>query len=330
MRSLVRLKAGELKVGMYVVMPASWDEHPFLKNEFILDSAKQIDKIIKYGMEFVLVDAGKSLSPVSPSAGERPTAAEMPEAPSADNSPVVPDELYEAIHDASVLPVEKARLVRKNSLLMMEGLLQQPTADNIRESKKAITEIVQLILKDDDAASALIKITDHDYYTYTHSVNVGFWAVSLAKVLFRDSFLHDLHELGCGFFLHDIGKVRIKQSIITKPGRLSEEEMNEMRRHPVFGFRILDEAHQLTEESKIIVLQHHERYGGNGYPKGLRGDQIHIYAKICSLADVYDALTSDRPYRKGSKPFEALRIMKDEMIGHFQQDLFEKFVRLLL
>lgn len=330
MSALVRVRACELKVGMDVVMPVSWDAHPFLKNEFVLVSAGQIEKIIRYGIRDVQVDPEKSLIPVVlPSEKWEESDDDCRDAPAEDPQAVVLDALYDVIHDASLQPLEKSRLVRKNSLLMMDNLLQRPTAENIRKSKKAITEIVELILKDEEAAEGLIQITDHDYYTYTHSVNVGLWAVSLAKTLYRDSWGHDLHEIGSGFFLHDIGKVRIDPGIINKPGRLTYEEMEEMKRHPAHGFRILSETRQLTEESKIIVLQHHERQNGAGYPKGLQGDQIHPYAKICAIADVFDALTSNRPYRLGSKPFEALKIMQNQMIGHFQGNLFEKFVVML-
>jgi HD-GYP domain-containing protein (c-di-GMP phosphodiesterase class II) len=323
----VNVDVRELKVGMYVIMQSSWDEHPFLKNEFTITSVKQIEKMVKYGIRHVLVDAGKGLAPVVRPAVGRPDDVEKSEEASAsDNSPVVPVQLCEVIHDSSISSPDKARLVRENSLLMMHNLFHQPTADNIRESKKGISEVVEWILRDNDAADCLIQITDHDFYTYTHSVNVGIWAVSLAKELFRHSEAHDLHELGAGFFLHDIGKVRIDNEIINKPGRLSDEEMIEMRRHPVLGFQVLDEARQLTEECKTVVLQHHERADGAGYPKGLQGSQIHIYAKICSIADVFDALTSNRPYRKGSTPFEALKIMKNEMSNHFDQGFFEKFV----
>ena len=95
-----------------------------------------------------------------------------------------------------------------------------------------------------------------------------------------------------------------------------------MRRHPALGFKLLHETRQLTEEAKTIVLQHHERVDGTGYPKGIRGGDIHIYGRICSIADVYDALTSDRSYRKKLLPFAALKIMQDEMIHHFQKTCF--------
>ena len=102
--------------------------------------------------------------------------------------------------------------------------------------------------------------------------------------------------------------------------------MQEIRRHPALGFKILHNTGQLTEECKLIVLQHHERYDGKGYPKGLRSKDIHLYGRICIIVDVYDALTSDRPYRKKMAPFDALKLMQTEMIGHFDKELFEQFV----
>ena len=155
---------------------------------------------------------------------------------------------------------------------------------------------------------------------------MGVLGIALAKSLFKDSTNHDMRALGVGFFLHDVGKVGIDPSIITKPGKLTSDEMQEMKRHPSLGYKLLHETRQLTEEAKTIVLQHHERIDGSGYPKGLCGGDIHVYGRICSIADVYDALTSDRPYRKRMPPFTALKIMQDEMIHHFQKDLFQKFV----
>jgi len=101
-----------------------------------------------------------------------------------------------------------------------------------------------------------------------------------------------------------------------------------MRKHPGMGFRILNEAKQMGEESRLIVMQHHERHNGTGYPRRMRGDEIHIYGKICSVADVFDALVSKRPFKAQLNPFDALTIMKEEMLDHFQKDVFEKFVLL--
>ncbi|MBA4422137.1 MAG: hypothetical protein C0390_03415 [Syntrophus sp. (in: bacteria)] len=334
-----KIDADDLRVGMYVIMPTSWDEHPFLKNKFRLTSQTQIDKIIDFGLAQVLIDTGHSL-PEALSSIERMKKYETPKPAESAKKPEEPskeekqlntagDKLREAIHDGSLSASEKSRIVRDNALTMMNSLLEQPTAKNIQTAKEAIIQIVELILTDDDTTSYLTKITSYDFSTYTHSVNVGLLAVSMAKLLFRGSNAHNMHEMGIGFFLHDLGKVGIDPAIINKPGRLTTDEMTVIRSHPTIGFKILEDAHRLSEECKTIVLQHHERYDGTGYPKQLRGDEIHLYGKICSMADVFDALTSNRPYRKKMDPFDALILMKKEMINHFQMDLYEKFVYML-
>jgi HD-GYP domain-containing protein (c-di-GMP phosphodiesterase class II) len=314
----------ELKIGMYVILPLSWHEHPFLKNHFLIQSAAEIHKIKELGIKGIQIDLSKSRPVERPSATE-PQAASASEQQRATQN-VVTDDLIATIHDESLPPRNKSQLVRQHSITMMKSLLENPTAQNMKEAQKGISEVVSLILTDDDTLHYLLDITSHDFYTYTHSVSVGFLGISLAKSLFKDSTNHDMQALGVGFFLHDVGKVGIDPSIITKPGKLTSDEMQEMKRHPSLGYKLLHETRQLTEEAKTIVLQHHERIDGSGYPKGLRGGEIHVYGRICSIADVYDALTSDRPYRKRMPPFTALKIMQDEMIHHFQKDLFQKFV----
>jgi HD-GYP domain-containing protein (c-di-GMP phosphodiesterase class II) len=106
--------------------------------------------------------------------------------------------------------------------------------------------------------------------------------------------------------------------------------MNIMRKHPGMGFKLLTDTKQINDESRLIVLQHHERQNGMGYPRRLRGNDIHIYGRICSVADVFDALVSKRPYKAQLRPFDALKIMKDEMLDHFHKEVFERFVLLFL
>ncbi|MDA8124132.1 MAG: HD-GYP domain-containing protein [Deltaproteobacteria bacterium] len=319
---------GELKLGMYVVLPLSWHEHPFLKNHFLIESETDIQKIRGLGLKSIPIDPARSrLVQGQTAPAEKPPTASGPEPPAAARK-VATEDLIAVIHDGSLPPAEKSVLVRQHSITMMKGLLESPTVQNMKETQKAISEVVSLILTDDETLHYLLDITSHDYYTYTHSVSVGVLSIALAKALFKDATNHDMRALGVGFFLHDVGKVSINPAIITKPGRLTDAEMQEMRRHPSLGYKLLHETKQLTEESRIIVLQHHERVDGKGYPKGLRGGEIHVYGRICSIADVYDALTSDRPYRKKLPPVEALKIMHDEMIDHFQKDLFMEFIKM--
>jgi HD-GYP domain-containing protein (c-di-GMP phosphodiesterase class II) len=316
----------ELKIGMYVILPVAWHQHPFLKNHFLIESDVDIKKIRELGVKGIQVDSTKSQIVETPSAEQRRFPIEPGKRKPAQT--VVTDDLIATIHDKSLPRENKSRLIRQHSITMMKNLLDNPTAQNIEEAKKGISSVVSLILNDEVTLYYLLDITSHDFYTYTHSVSVGVLGIALAKALFENSDAHDMQALGVGFFLHDIGKVGINQAIIMKPGILTANEIEEMRRHPLLGYKLLQETKHLTEESKTIVLQHHERIDGTGYPHRLRGENIHIYGRICSIADVFEALTSNRPYRQRQSPFVALKIMQEEMSHHFQKDLFDKFVLL--
>jgi HD-GYP domain-containing protein (c-di-GMP phosphodiesterase class II) len=320
-----KVKIDDLKVGMYIILPTSWLNHPFAKNEFSIKDQEQIRKIRDCGFKEVIIDTSKSRVT---EAKQKPAKPKPENTVKTQSISVVPNELIETIHDAKLPAQEKAKAVQKHSINMIRNLLYNPSAENIRYVKKGVAEVVDLILTDDDTSYYLTNIISHDFNTYTHSVNVGFLAVLLSKALFRKSTAHDMHELGVGFFLHDLGKVHVDQAIINKQGILTDEEMEQMRQHPVMGYKILLDAQQLTNECKKIVMQHHERFNGAGYPKKLKGEEIHIYGRMCSIADVFDSLTTDRPYRKKMNSFKALKLMKKEMIEHFQKDLFEQFVLL--
>jgi response regulator RpfG family c-di-GMP phosphodiesterase len=324
MRDTIQTK--DLKVGMYVVLPSSWHKPPFLNREFRIASQEQIDKIVAYGLATIVIDMEKG-APINAAPLVTESPASVPPR-TWEPDKLVPPELREAIRDKKLPPETKSKIVYQCSLDLMGRLFEDPKTENIREAKAGITEIVDLVISDNATSAALLKITSHDFYTYTHSVNVGVLCVLLSKSLFGRSDAHDLHELGAGFFLHDIGKVRIAPDIINKRGKLTDAEMAVMRTHPDQGYTILSETKQLTEECKIIVVQHHERQDGSGYPQRLKGEDIHAYGRICSLADVYDALTSERSYQKKLDTFSALKLMKEQLLDHFHQDMFEKFVLL--
>ncbi len=323
----------QLAVGMYVMMPVSWRDHPFLRSKFKIASSKQIGEMRVHGMREVEVDFARSdvPPPELPEETVRAVVDPKDEAPPPKWNPetLVDDALREAIADASMEPQRRAQVVYHATREMMERLLESPTAENIKASKAVIGSLADLIISDEATAGNLLRITSHDFYTYTHSVNVGVTSLMLAKEVFRGSDGHDLHELGAGFFLHDLGKVKVRPEVINKPARLTDEEMQHMRIHPYQGYKLLKAANTMTEESRIIVMEHHEVFDGSGYPKRISGDQIHIYGRICCIADVYDALTAERSYKKAMKPFDALTLMRDKMANHFDKALFRQFVQLL-
>ena len=240
------------------------------------------------------------------------------------------ERVSEVIADPEMPVEQKAQIVYGSGAAIVQDVFLHPdSAPRIDQAKSVIQDTVKFIVGDDEATQSMIFMTHHDYYTYTHSMNVAIYGVALAQRIFGpDSIEHDLTRLGEGFLLHDIGKSRISADIIQSPTELDAEQEAEMRRHPQLGYRVLAEVGRLDEVAMPIILEHHERLDGSGYPAGLVGDEIHIYARICAIADVFDALTTTRPYRKGSKTFEALRIMRNEMEGHFQPEYLEEFVRI--
>jgi HD-GYP domain-containing protein (c-di-GMP phosphodiesterase class II) len=334
-----KVRTDDIKIGMYVIIPGSWLNHPFSLNQFKIKNKKQIKEIKSCGFHQIEVDFDKSDLPADPPSRNPAQASTLREAgqsthedidPPAKWNPetLVPPGLIAAIEDKTLDTNTKAKAVYENSMDLMSRLLESPTAENITASKGAIKSVTDLILKDDETAHNLLLITTHDFYTYAHSVNVGIYSVMLAKELFRHSDNHDLEELGAGFFLHDLGKVNVDPAIINKPGRLTDDEMNQMRTHPYQGYKILKAANELSEECEYIVLQHHERYDGTGYPKHLKEEETHIYGRICCLADVFDALTAERSYKKPMSKFDALKLMRDEMPNFFSKDLLEPFILL--
>ncbi len=333
-----KVNTKDLKVGMFINLGGSWLKHSFLRPAFKLHSHKQIARIIKSGFRSVMVDLDRS-DPVvvreledKYDTYEREYAARhsKPVEVPVDFNPLdqISDELRVAIEDQKLPPRKKAEAVYTHSIRMMDTILEEPSAENILRGKKMIYGTVDHILANDDTADALRQITSHDYYTYTHSVNVGLFSVLLAKAVFKGTHDHDMQELGAGFFLHDLGKCDVPAQLINKPDRLTPDEWQLMRDHPARGNQLLADANQLTEECGVIVMQHHEREDGSGYPLRLGEDEIHLYGRICSIADVYDALTSTRAYKKKLPPFDALEVMKNEMLHHFNRELFNNFVTL--
>ena len=320
------ISVGELKVGMHVTIPGSWFKHPFIRSRFVVSSQRDIKWLTATGISQIHVDLAKSMI-----ATAELTENIFPEHPDeSEYREMVPPGRMEALTVRAAVRESKAYAIKSSSKTIMKKLMEKtPDAGMLREARENLYEVIDCILDGDQLNQFLLTISDHDMYTYTHSVNVGVLSLLLAKKYFGSSDRHNLRELGVGFFLHDLGKTRVDPAIINKEGKLTFDELQAMRRHPLYGFNILNDANQLTTECKLIILEHHEKEDGSGYPYGLYGEEIHVYARICSLVDMYDALTTDRPYRCRISPFQALNIIKSNINDSIQKSLFENLVCLL-
>ncbi len=185
--------------------------------------------------------------------------------------------------------------------------LEKNSNFNVEAVKNLVKNIIAELLENRNTLLHLTDIRSFDDYTFGHSVNVCILSIITALTLGYSE--PKLKELGLGALLHDIGKTRIDKEILNKPGDLTPEEFNEIKRHTDYGFAILRNYPDVSLLSAHIAFQHHERWDGNGYPRGLVGSEIHHHSRIVAAADVYDALLADRPYRPAYNVTQALNIL---------------------
>lgn len=193
--------------------------------------------------------------------------------------------------------------------------------------KRAVAQVVGEVVANPTAVSTLRGLREVDEYTMVHSVEVCILTTMLGNALGMGG--SALVDLALCALLHDIGKAGIPLSVLNKPGRLTPEETEVMNRHTTLGWIVLRDHPELPPAAAQVALQHHEKWVGGGYPLGLAGDRIHQYARLCTLADVYDALTADRVYRAGMPPAEALRLMSGAMRDAFDPRLLKAFLGIM-
>lgn len=236
----------------------------------------------------------------------------------------------DAIIADETIPLEKkSEIAYTCATGLVEELIDNPrSGEHIQRSKDVITNLTDYMLTESNAFFSLLSTTSFDYYTYTHSVNVAVFGIALADRLgcFSQA---EIGILGNGLIVHDIGKSLIDKKILNKPGKLDEREWAMIKEHPTTGVELLKESGKMSDEALIVVESHHEKLDGSGYPRGLRDDEIHIYARIAALADIFDALTTKRSYKLAESSFPALSIMRDEMIDGLDENLFAEFVQLM-
>jgi|694.fasta_scaffold130833_2 putative nucleotidyltransferase with HDIG domain len=225
--------------------------------------------------------------------------------------------------DASV--ETKAKYVKESAFLHVHDLFDKPNvADSVQGAELLVAEMVDLVSEDVGAAASLMKLSTHDYYTYNHCVDVAVYTIAIAKHLFGLD-RTKLIQAGLGGLLHDIGKRKIDVNIINKTSALSKEEWEEVKRHPQYGKEILVDVEAVPEESKRAVFEHHENFDGTGYPLRKKGDEVSKLSHLVAVADVFDALTTERSYHKAMSPQEALDTMFGMQPGKFDPDIFQAF-----
>lgn len=219
----------------------------------------------------------------------------------------IDDELSKGLHVNDVISFELKMTMRSELQALLDSTsMIRPTSLKLhmKTLDKLIGYTIDDILQNRKVMVNMIDLRTYDDYTYSHSLNVGILSVVVGISLGLTK--PQLHQLATGALLHDTGKMFIDKSILNKPARLTPEEFEEIKTHSERGYFYLCKNMDIANESKIISLQHHEQYGGSGYPLALAKEDIHLYSRIVGVVDVFDALTADRPYRKAMLPSDAL------------------------
>ncbi len=343
-----KIAVEHLEPGMFVVdMNVPWFRHPFLRGRRHIRNARDIDRIRRYGITHVYIDTERGRDsphavpaqeargetekgllrevsrPATRPVGSRPAQPppERAEPPGKEvPAPPPPDPFDRELARAREIYAEARRTVEEIFASVRAG-----AQIDVRRVKAVVQDMIGSIFRNRDALLSLARIKDYDAYTYQHSLNVATLALNLGVAV---GVLEDeLFRMGVGALLHDIGKTRIPDSIVRKPGRLTDEEFRVVRQHTVLGAQLLLAHRGVPEDSVAAALNHHERFDGSGYPRGLSGHGIGKFGLLCAVCDVYDAMTTTRPYQQAFSPAATLRRLYEWSGRFFHPVYVQKFIQ---
>lgn len=322
---LKRIAVKDIKLGMFICeFCGSWMEHPFWKTRFLLEDEKDLRAILASGIKELWIDVSQGLDATGGNAGK--TEAEVER----ETDALLLGAVNPAAADRISLDEEvqtAARLCNraKEAVIEMFSDARMGKAIQIEKAHELVEEISSSVLRQPHALISLARLKTADEYTFLHSVAVCALMIALARQLNLDEGI--VRDAGLAGLLHDIGKIAIPLKVLNKPGKLTDEEFAIVKSHPEVGAKILIDSYQVPPMALDVCLHHHEKVDGTGYPHGLKGDNISLFAKMGAVCDVYDAITSNRPYKKGWSPAESIRKMAEWSKGHFDESVFQAFVK---
>jgi putative nucleotidyltransferase with HDIG domain len=350
---IVRISASELRLGMYIhKLGTSWMNHPFFRSRFLLTDAKDIRAVLDAGIQELWIDESKGLSASDASSGEadenasqdiekQETAPDLPSdaknaiapsaAPNESPAPIAEPAAPATPKQAQTRPEMGVELERAQKLCQ---LARGQMTDIFRDARlgKTVDAQATLPLVEEITASvqrhpatllSIARLKTHDDYTYLHSVAVCTMMVALARQLGMNE--EEVRLAGHSGLMHDIGKAMMPLDVLNKPDRLSVQEFDVIKRHPLEGARMLLDGNAASVVQDV-ALHHHEKVDGSGYPHRLASEDISLFARMGAICDVYDAVTSNRPYKQAWGPAHAIRQMA-KWEGHFDKRLFNAFVK---
>ncbi|MGE5492242.1 MAG: HD-GYP domain-containing protein [Actinomycetota bacterium] len=321
---LKRIGVEDLRLGMHLhEFCGSWLDHPFWRTKFVIEDPKDLALIRASSIRQVWIDAahGLDVEPGKATQEEDETAHQAEAQAVARQNPPEKVSIEQELQQAARICAKA-----KEAVVSMFQEARMGKAIEAEQAQSLVEEISNSVLRNPGALISLARLKTADDYTYMHSVAVCALMIALARQLGLDD--DQTRELGMAGLLHDVGKMMVPMDVLNKPGKLTDEEFATMKTHPEEGYKILLASKAVSEITIDICLHHHEKMDGSGYPHGLAGDHISLFAKMGAVCDVYDAITSNRPYKAGWDPAESIKRMA-EWKGHFDPTIFQAFVKSL-
>ena len=325
---LKRINVHQISVGMHIKeFCGSWMEHPFFRSSFVITDPKDIASILASSIQEVWIDSSKGVD-VAPGAPAVSHAEAQAQIEATLNKLAQEHEPHKILPISAAAEMDRAAKIVLRSKQAVVSMFEEARMGNsvdVGGAQLLVQDISDSVARNPSALISLARLKSLDDYTYMHSVAVCAMMVALAKQLgFDDA---RTRSAGLAGLLHDLGKALTPSHILNKPGKLTEAEFNIIKDHPVQGHRLLVGDANADPMALEVCLHHHEKTDGSGYPDGLKGDEISLFAKMGAVCDVYDAITSNRPYKLGWDPAESLRKMAEWANGHFDPQIFHAFVK---
>ncbi|MDO8179426.1 MAG: HD-GYP domain-containing protein [Undibacterium sp.] len=323
---LKKIEVKYLREGMFVQeLCSSWMDTPFWKKSFLLDDLAVLEKIRKTQILEVWIDTSKGADVLQDKIAEviPPKVDEIRDP--VKEPKIAFDKIIPVSMDAEMGRAAKIVGKSKEAVCSMFNEARMGKAVDADNAMPLVEEIANSVMRNPGALIGLARLKTADDYTYMHSVAVCALMIALSRKMGLDD--DKTREAGLAGLLHDIGKMAVPSEILNKPGKLTDAEFVSVKEHPAAGYKMLLEAKGVGEIALDVCLHHHEKMDGSGYPNRLSGDEISIYAKMGAVCDVYDAITSNRPYKQGWCPAESLGKMSEWSKGHFDPIVFQAFIK---